>query len=277
MTSINTKFNFLLVFFLLARLSLASVEQNDIVYFNGIRSDFLGPDLVNKIKNNAILFLQIKKIKCITTANYRGYQSTYLIRNNKLFLISIKSACDSKDSINLKVAFPLNYDNGMVLVDWYDGLITVSDSNLLRSNINWRAVYYKEFDLICKKGKLKLKKEFFNYRKVENGISRYKYIDAKKFIYNLIIDNLKLSEKYSGINEKAFDIHLIINIKSRLVLAKESNSLYFLDLENFKKQLKKIGKFDIIYQNRIPIEDHYVYRLKYDLYTKKFFSTDFLE
>lgn len=272
----NTKFNFLLLFFLLANLSFATVQQNDLVYFNGVQSDFLGPDLVNKIKNNAFLFLNIKKIKCITTANYRGYQSTYLIKNNELFLISIKSACNRKDSINLKMAFPLSYDNGKVLVDWYDGLITVSDSNLLRSNINWKVVYYKEFDLICKKGKLKLKKEFFNYRKIENGISRYEYIEAKKFIYNLIIDNLKLFEKYSGINEKEFDIHLIINNKSRLVLAKESNSLYFLDLENFKKKLKKIGKFDIIYQNRLPIEEHYVYKLKYDFYAKKF-SMDFLK
>lgn len=66
---------------------------------------------------------------CWNTGNYRRYLATWLIKDDKLYLLKIANDCFGLGHVNqveyadLSKLFPKEYDNGKVFADWFSGLI----------------------------------------------------------------------------------------------------------------------------------------------------------
>lgn len=49
-----------------------------------------------------------EKLSWTSTACYRGYQATWIILNDSLFLLNVRNGCDSKEYFDLKKEFHTN-------------------------------------------------------------------------------------------------------------------------------------------------------------------------
>ena len=106
-----------------------------------------------------------------STACWRGYIAEWKIINSKLYLSNIYS-CDyfyseNKIKANLKKLFPTEYDNEMVLANWYSGKLSVPNGKLINKELK---IYASEWILSLKKGKVIEEKKFYNS---ESHISIY--------------------------------------------------------------------------------------------------------
>lgn len=89
---------------------------------------------------------------------YRGYESTWKIQNDSLFLLSIKtnqfdSRLDSKnvEIIDLKLVHHGRYQNGIVLANWFNGSLYCPIGECVYSGINIQS-FEKELEFIFQNG-----------------------------------------------------------------------------------------------------------------------------
>lgn len=164
-------------------------------------------------------------LMCTSSACWRGYIATWNLKNDSLFLVSIKACvegCTSEPEIKLDSLFPDKVNNSKVFADWFDGLIVSPQGRRLKYvHMGYESVYEQELHFKISNGILKESKQ------VSNDIQDPKLID----IYNkeLIIDTLfhyisKLDWNELGEERFCDDVYLItINKSGRVSKVKYQN------------------------------------------------------
>jgi len=169
------------------------------VYLSLLPDEFYNIDTVTLGSSkhiNRILAVNLfgDKKGCIPSSCWDGFQATWEIIENQLYLTGIYSCCYYNDSIkaNLTLLFKEKVINGKVKADW------ISSDNIVRGGkeiIFWNrnidiAVFKKEYEFEFLKGKLMNVKIFDNSKSRKSSYSQ----DEKKlvhFIYSSIDwDNL---------------------------------------------------------------------------------------
>jgi len=120
---------------------------------------------------------------CANTACWRNYIATWVIEDDKLYLIEIRNACyptelksvsvsykagANKDSIgceyaDLKTLFPGTYKNGRVLADWVNGPLYSPRGKLMYYiHDGFQSIYENELEFSFKDGQLIKTRELDN-------------------------------------------------------------------------------------------------------------------
>jgi hypothetical protein len=107
------------------------------------------------------------------------YNSTWVVKNNKLILTEIKSGSNKIFSVDLLKFFGAKVKDGVVLADWLTDTITLCKGKLLAEGID--PIYENEFELKLKNGYLTEKTSYKNY--IAN-ISKFRADES--FIYSRI-------------------------------------------------------------------------------------------
>jgi hypothetical protein len=139
---------------------------------------------------------------CFFSACWRNYVATWIIQDNKLYLINIRNACyptntgdiaasfkSKSDSIgneyaDLKKLFHDKYRNGKVYADWVTGKMIMPVGKLLfYVHDHFESVYEKEKELTIANGLLLSVNEFDNSKTKESSYHDQILVD---YIYNKI-------------------------------------------------------------------------------------------
>lgn len=94
---------------------------------------------------------------CLTTGCWRGYQATWIIEDEHLYLKEIASCCFYEDGIkaDLKELFGSKYADGKVKADWFtDTVIAPQGKVLYYVHMGYNSIYEKELELKFQKGRL---------------------------------------------------------------------------------------------------------------------------
>jgi hypothetical protein len=89
------------------------------------------------------------------------YNSTWVIKNNKLILTEIKSGSNKIFSVDLLKIFGAKVKDGVVLADWLTDTITLCKGKILAEGVN--PIYENEIELKIKNGYLTEKTSYKNY------------------------------------------------------------------------------------------------------------------
>jgi len=201
---------------------------------------------------------------CFYTACWRNYVATWLIENNKLYLVQIKNACFPTDSgyvgislqgsantigkefADLKSLFPNRYDNGKVFADWVSTSMTSPIGKLLfYIHDGFASIFEKELEFTFKNGTLIETKEYDNSK---TKISKYN-TDVK-----LLKDFIQNSINYSNVPYPDKEIRVVIRIMGSTVdgkvdgvsILKGYNEVY--DKEALRV-VNSIPEWDVIYRH----------------------------
>ncbi|MCB2379476.1 hypothetical protein LGH70_17900 [Hymenobacter sp. BT635] len=186
------------------------------------------------------------KEACESTACWRGYQATWEISEDNLYLVGIYSCCynDDKVSADLKNLFGEKCINGRVKADWFTGKIVSPQGKLLYYvHMGYGSLYEKEVELQFESGLLIDTK---NYDNSKSRISAFRTNPEKlkKFIYRNIDWN-KIPNATNGksllvsfsANRKGVIDSVDIRMKDSSVYAKEA-----------ARVIKSIPRWDVLYR-----------------------------
>ncbi|MHB0756944.1 hypothetical protein [Polaribacter sp. M15] len=177
-----------------------------------------------------------------STACWRGYIAEWKIIDNKLYLSNIYS-CDyfyseNKIKADLKKLFPKEYENGIVLANWYSGELSVPNGKLINQELK---VYESEWILSLKKGKVIDEKKFDNS---ESHISIYtqNQESLNDFISkNINWNNIPHIEKG---NHKVYGLIKSGNSKTKFSVEIKSRTKYKELEKEALRILKSLPEFD---------------------------------
>jgi len=156
-----------------------------------------------------------------------NYNSTWVIKNNKLILTEIKSGSSKTISVDLRKIFGGKVKDGVVHADWLTDTITLCKGKLLAGGVD--PIYENEIELKIKNGYLTKKTSYKNYIA---KISKFRADES--FIYNRIDwDSLpdfknKFIQAYIGIKPnvdghfESFDDGSLVFEDSKVVTDKDN-------------------------------------------------------
>ena len=82
------------------------------------------------------------KFKSHSTACYRGYEGTWEIKDNKLFLVRLKASVEGHDEVGLSYLFP---GEDIVFANWFNGNISIDQGKMLDYVHMGNSLYEKNF------------------------------------------------------------------------------------------------------------------------------------
>ncbi|RPD45429.1 hypothetical protein DNI29_18790 [Hymenobacter sediminis] len=138
----------------------ATAQAPDYLYFGGkvylLYSNPLEGWLEKLPKRPALL-------KSASTACWRGYQATWLLESNQLFLLKIRPSCDDKQA-----AIPLERwfrpdARGRVAAAWVEGKLDVPVGMLLYyEHLGYESIYEQDWMLMFRHGRLVSQRTYYN-------------------------------------------------------------------------------------------------------------------
>lgn len=116
-----------------------------------------------------------------STACWRGYQATWQLENNQLFLLEIRSGCDDKQAVvPLKRWFQPDA-RGRVAATWVEGELDVPLGKLLHyEHLGYESIYEKDWLLTFRRGLL------VGQRTYRNQVSKLPNADFTAQLYRAI-------------------------------------------------------------------------------------------
>ena len=177
-----------------------------------------------------------------STACWRGFIAEWKIIDNKLYLSNIYS-CDyyyseNKIKADLKKLFPKEYENGLVLANWYSRELFVTNGKLINQELK---IYESEWILNLRKGKIVHEKKFDNsssyisiYTKNQDSLRNF---ISKNINWNNIPQLEKGTHKVYGIIESG-------NSKKDFTVKVKSKSKYKELEKEILRILKLLPEFD---------------------------------
>ncbi len=148
--------NIIIVLFLLTPIVVFASPQfgdrfiinNDTILLNHYPLE----SFIEKNKSNP-LSIELRK-NDISLYTVRGYQATWKIHNDSLFLIDV-----GVDRKILELGFGKHYKNGVVFAYWFKEKLFIPDGERLNNNPYWNVCKY-EIEYLFKKGKLKKRRTY---------------------------------------------------------------------------------------------------------------------
>lgn len=255
----------------MTRFIFATGQQVDYVIFNGdtlvtystiFRQYPNYKELIEKIYNE----VESEDMK-VNPQNYVSnerevldYNSTWIIKNNKLILTGIKSGSSKTVHADLRNIFGDKVTEGTVFADWLTDTISLCKGNVLATGVN--PIYDNEIELKIKNGYLT---ENTTYKNYVAKISKIRVTDS--FIYSRInwkrlpnIEN-RYIQAYIGIKPnkdghfESFDGGSFVYIDSKVVTDKDN-----VFLKEAFRIASLIPEWDVIYRkNQIVIQPLTIY------------------
>ncbi len=150
------------------------------------------------------------------TACKRGYIAVWELRNDSLFLKSVRSCNDSKVTLNLDKTFAEKYINNEVFADWDNESFTYNSFGEIIAYQSWSSTtaFYKIFHF--EKGILKSIKNYDDRSDPtysENFVNKFLYENINWILINNYLDSNKSLWANFQINSEGKPMNIIIDTK----------------------------------------------------------------
>jgi hypothetical protein len=259
------KLFFILLFIVSSSLAFGTAQIPDILIYKGDTISLFDCPLAY-LANQELFRPQnlFGSSGCFYTACYRNYVATWIIDNNKLYLISIRNACYptkmsyvavyNKDGAttlgseyaDLKTLFPDRYENGRVLADWVNKkMISPKGKMLFYVHDGFESVFEREIEFTIEKGILIEVKELDNSKTHQS-----KYTKNPELILEFIQSNIN----YSNLKKTDSTIRVIVLVNGandegkidNVRILKGYNEAYNREAE---RVVKSIPEWDVVYRH----------------------------
>jgi hypothetical protein len=201
---------------------------------------------------------------CVNTACWRNYVATWLIENDKLYLIQIRNACYhtaldyvgasyqqeavdiGQEFADLKKLFPDRYENGRVPANWVSAIMYSPLGKILfYINDGFSSIYEREIEFNFNNGTLVNTQEFDNSK---TRISKY---NANP---ELLIDFIQSGINYSNVPYPDHEIKIRIHILGatadgkvdKVSISKGYNEIYEKEA---LRVVNSIPEWDVMYRH----------------------------
>ena len=196
---------------------------------------------------------------CMSSDCWRGYRATWVLENQKLYLVKIEDCCNSSIIADLEVIFKEDHNQGKVFANWYSGDIIIPKGKLLYGeHMGYSNVY--EFENII---------EIMNgvqtkNRTVDNRRTDLKYMN-RNTLSNYIMDKLGsniLEEIRNG--DKRLDFYVDIKSDtSRQVVSvefRDINEIHYQD--RIRNILFEIDDWNVLYRRGVIADLPWIYPVR---------------
>jgi hypothetical protein len=200
---------------------------------------------------------------CFYTACWRNYVATWIIENEKLYLVKIRNACyptdmkyveasyqdgavtPGREYADLKSLFPDRYKDGKVFADWVTvNMFSPKGKMLFYIHDGFESIFEKELEFIVEKGVLK------SITELDNSKTRIsKYNDDPGLLMKFVNSHIN----YSNVPEPAKEIKVILvkglNAESKvdtIRILRGSGELYN---QEAIRVINSIPDWDILYRH----------------------------
>ena len=198
---------------------------------------------------------------CMSTACWRGYQATWKIENEKLFLLKIEDGCGEKVGADMKLIFEEKWINNKVEANWYSGEIVIPfGEEIYGEHMGYSTVHEYEEIIIFENGKILSK------NKIDNTKTKLPYFNSDNLSIHLIknLDRQIIQEIW----DKEFVIDLYGDIEGnekRQVTKVEFNRKNQIKYEEkIKEIIFKINDWNILYRHGEKAKLPWLYPIKID-------------
>ena len=183
---------------------------------------------------------------CWSTACWRGYQATWEIKNETLYLRKITGCCDKSIQADLALLFGRIAKDNEIVADWFSGRIVVPrGKKIYGEHMGFSTVFEREDIFFVSDGLLT------SHKQVDNRKTDIQYLNTNK-LSEYVIANLDRKIK-KEIESKKLSLDFYVQIESDSsrnvtnVIFTQINEIKYKD--DVKEILLSIDDWDVLYRH----------------------------
>lgn len=198
---------------------------------------------------------------CLSTACWRGYQATWKLEGDKLYLLKIGDCCNQTLKADMNLLFGDKFTNNRVIADWYSGnLVIPIGKTIYGEHSGYSTVHEFEDILYLDKG------EVTHEKRVDNRKTSIKYLSTDKLEIHLIknLDYKILQEIWNKNLELFFYADVKCDEKRQVISVDFEEILEMKYRDKIKEIIYRISDWDILYRHGELADLHWLYPVKID-------------
>jgi hypothetical protein len=214
---------------------------------------------------------------CFSTGCYRGYQATWLLLHDSLFLTRITSCCDRSDTGNLEKMFGNNYRYQKVFAYWCSDTVYIPFGDLIRKYDIGSPLCMHNYLVCFKEGKQIYNQSYTNYSHHEGNKDRIDYYEAWDYMYKYIKHHFQWSLlPKSNDNYISIDFDVIIDSAGKIGYYEwlGGDSIYS---KVISQTLLNISPFDILKCSGSAVPESFRFRLEINHFWHRIYDMDLVD